>query len=208
MPESTKKASLDRKRRDRASVPDSREARTSVPSSFARACPMAHMRVPWIALALAAVLASCHTAYRPFEIAERCGCAVNQYCRVKPASSPASGEEASTSVDCLPIPTSCSDPPTCACLGRSDDACREELGRFWVFERRGVADCSDCTGEEYCWTIAPTAGAPTHHACGLLPPQCEDDASCACFERARHLVNRVACQVRDGRIEASPVETR
>ncbi len=150
-------------------------------------------------LALAAlVITSCHASYRPFEIADRCDCGRDQYCRIASAG---------TSRECLPIPPTCSDPPTCACLGHPEDACREELGRFWVFERRSVAGCDDCSAEEYC-ASRPAASAATQPAqCALLPPQCEDEPTCACMEQNHRLARGASCSERGARLEiglASP----
>ncbi len=145
--------------------------------------------------ALAVCLASCHAAYHPSEIADSCGCGRDQYCRIHTAGS-------SEATECLPIPAKCSDPPTCACLGRPVDACREELGRFWVFERRAVAACDACSSEEYCMTAA--AG----HQCALLPPQCEDESTCACFTRVRRSAEVFSCDDRSGRIEVSQLSPR
>ncbi len=161
------------------------------------------MRTRFLGLAAAAAAAavcivSCHAAYKPFEVADSCGCAIDHYCRISSAA-----PSAPPTTECLPIPAAC-DPPSCSCLGRRVDACREELGRVWVFERRPVAACDDCSGEEYCLSVPGPAREP-QHACGLLPPQCEDDASCGCLARLRLGAEATTCAQHGGRIELSLV---
>lgn len=145
--------------------------------------------------AVAAVLGACHGSYHAFDVADRCGCGVREYCDIKPASS-----SAGSRTQCLPLPASCPDPPTCQCLGRREDACREELGRFWVFEPRDVDGCGDCTSEEYCTTGRPGSGGSSAHRCRLLPPQCEDQPTCACVLHPGRMVCS-SCNGHDGRIE-------
>jgi hypothetical protein len=161
----------------------------------------------WLATAIA--LASCHTSYHAFEIADSCGCRPDQYCRVAPSDASraaARSAESGMATECLPMPTTCSDPPTCACLGRPQDACREELGRFWVFERRPVATCDRCSNEEYCLTADAhgRSDATPAHLCGLLPPQCEDQSSCDCLTRhTQPASGHFACDDHSGRVEVS-----
>jgi hypothetical protein len=113
-----------------------------------------------------------------------------------------------TTVECLPFPAQCATAPTCACLGRPIDACREELGAFTVLEPRAVGGCSDCSAEEYCWH-PPNAGdgAPSP-MCGLIPARCEDKPTCECFLEARHGLGHLSCDERQGRIEAGPARAR
>lgn len=155
------------------------------------------LAAPAAAAAAAACIVSCHAAYKPFEVADSCACAIDHYCRISRAA-----PSAPPTTECLPIPPAC-DPPSCSCVGRRVDACREELGRIWVFERRPVAACDDCSGEEYCLSVPGPAREP-QHACGLLPPQCEgDDASCGCLARLRLGAEATSCAEHGGRIELS-----
>ena len=141
-----------------------------------------------------AILGSCH-AVHPLEIADGCRCSPGQYCHVRPPSRGAS--ESVAAIECLPMPGACGDRPTCGCLGRPLDACREELGAFTVIEPRAVNDCGDCQSEEYCWHEA--SGAPL---CRLVPARCEATPTCACLTEARSS-RAASCSERHGRIEAS-----
>ena len=156
-----------------------------------------------VALAVPLAIASCHASYHPFEVADACDCGRNEYCRIAPASGPPG---APTRHECVAIPASCSDPPTCACLGRPEDACREELGRFWVFERRPVASCGECAEEEYCSDGAATD--PARHRCALLPAQCDGEPTCACVARAHRALAAASCSDRGGRVEIGQVSSR
>jgi hypothetical protein len=142
-----------------------------------------------------AAMASCR-AVHPLEIADGCRCSPSEYCHVRPPS----GREHTARIECLAMPRTCGDPPTCACLGRPIDACREELGAFTVIEPRAVSGCDDCATEEYCWH--ETGAAPM---CRLLPARCESSPTCACLTEARSL-RPVSCNERNGRIEASLVQ--
>jgi len=161
------------------------------------------MRTRFLGLAAAAAtwLVSCHSTYKPFEVADSCRCAVDRYCRIASA-----GPSAPPTTECLPVPATC-DPPSCSCLGRRIDACREELGRVWIFERRPVVACGECSGDEYCLSVPGPALEPQHQ-CGLLPPQCEDDASCGCLARIQHGSASVTCAERGGRLELSLASPR
>jgi hypothetical protein len=164
------------------------------------ALPRLHSLASWLAIAVA--VASCHSSFHPLQVAEGCRCSPSQYCHVRPAGSPASRGPGipATTVECLPFPASCASAPTCACLGRAIDACREELGAFTVLEPRSVGACGECSAEEYCWSDAPTAPM-----CGLIPARCEETPTCDCFLEARHGLGRLACDEREGRIQAGPL---
>jgi hypothetical protein len=152
-------------------------------------------------VAISAAVASCHSSFHPLQVADGCRCSPSQYCHVRPASSPSArgpGTPATT-VECLPFPASCASTPTCGCLGRPIDACREELGAFTVLEPRAVGACGECSREEYCWSDGPTAPM-----CGLIPARCEETPTCDCFLEARHGLGRLACDEREGRIVAGP----
>ncbi len=152
---------------------------------------------------VAAVLSSCHGVH-PLEIAESCRCSPREYCHVRPASR--AGEPRPSTVECLPLPSQCHDPPSCACLGRPVDACREELGAFTVIEPRAVNACGECATEEYCWLGETPAPAQSHGPplCRLLPARCETTPTCACLQEARQL-RPLACTEQSGRIELSLV---
>jgi hypothetical protein len=158
--------------------------------------------VPAVALALA--VASCHASYRPFDVADSCACGRNQYCRIAAAPGASSGVPRH---ECLSIPDRCSDPPTCACLGHPEDGCREELGRFWVFERRPVAGCGECADEEYC-SSEVGSDSTARHRCALLPPQCEEGPTCGCLARVRHATAGASCTDHGGRVEIGLVSSR
>ena len=148
---------------------------------------------------LAATLASCH-AIHPLEIVDGCRCSPSEYCLVRPASSPDArgpGVVTTSSLACKPLPKACGDTPSCACLGRPIDACREELGAFTVLEPRSVAVCDECSTEEYCWQGEGSGHTPS---CRLIPARCESTPTCACLQESRR---PVACNERRGRIEAS-----
>jgi hypothetical protein len=148
------------------------------------------------AAAVAACIASCHASYKPFDVADSCHCAVDHYCRISGAS-----PSAPPTTECVAIPATC-DPPSCSCVGRPVDACREELGRIWVFARRPVVGCDQCSGEEYCLSTPEPARAPRHE-CGLLPPQCEEGASCGCLASLQRGPGAVTCSESGGRVELS-----
>lgn len=117
-----------------------------------------------------------------------------QYCHVSAAGA----------AECRAFPPSCADKPACGCLGRPIDACREELGAFTVLEPRSVAECSDCSAEEYCWIPPPAGIAGATRMCGLIPARCEDTPTCDCFLEARHGLGPLFCNEKHGRIEAGP----
>jgi hypothetical protein len=149
--------------------------------------------------AFAALAASsCHASYHPLQAAEACRCSPREYCNVRP----------SAGVQCLPLPARCGDAPSCACLGRPIDACREELGALTVLEPRPVPACDECSSEEYCWM---PEGRGAGAMCGVIPARCEDTPTCECFVEARRVMGHLSCSVKSGRIEASPapeVQTR
>lgn len=144
--------------------------------------------VPW--LGLLAAVASCHSSVHPLAVAEGCRCSPSQYCHVR-----------ATTVECLPIPAACAKAPTCGCLGRPIDACREELGAFTVLEPRSVGACGECSAEEYCWSDG--SASPM---CGVIPARCEETPTCDCFLEARHGLGHLVCEQHEGRIEARPAE--
>jgi hypothetical protein len=146
-----------------------------------------------IGIPTALAAASCHASFHPLELAEACHCSPREYCHVRPT----------TTAECLPLPARCANAPSCACLGRPIDACREELGAFTVLEPRQVAACDECSREEYCWRPdGPGAGS----LCGVIPARCEDTPTCECFVEARHFLGTLSCNMRSGRIEAGPRE--
>jgi hypothetical protein len=157
--------------------------------------PLRRLHALALLLAVSAAVASCHSSLHPLQLAEGCRCSPSQYCHVRPQGP---GTPATT-VECLPFPASCANAPTCACLGRPIDACREELGAFTVLEPRAVGACGDCSPEEYCWSDG--SAAPM---CGVIPARCEETPTCDCFLEARHGLGRLACDQREGRIEARP----
>jgi hypothetical protein len=161
---------------------------------------MATRRLLAAALVLLAVpvVASCGASFHPLVAAEACRCNPQQYCHVKPAA----GGGGRATVECLPFPASCAASPSCGCLGRPIDACREELGAFTLLEPRAVGACDDCSPEEYCWRPRPDAA---DRMCGLIPARCEDTPTCECLLEARHGLGRLACDDRGGRIQAGPV---
>jgi hypothetical protein len=162
------------------------------------------MRFAVVALvAVPLAMASCHATYRPFDVADACNCGQNEYCRITSASV---SSAAATRHECQPIPDHCTDPPTCACLGRREDACREELGRFWVFEPRPVAGCGECADEEYCSSATGHDATPV--LCALLPAQCDGEPTCACIARAHHALAATSCTDRGGRVELGSVSSR
>jgi hypothetical protein len=133
-------------------------------------------------------MASCHSGYRPLQVADACHCSPTQYCHVR-AGSPA---------ECLPLPAACGSSPGCACVGRRVDACREELGAIAVIEPRAVVRCDDCGAEEYCWH---EVGA-SQTLCRVMPARCEDSPTCDCLLMTSR--GGVSCEERQGRIEAGP----
>jgi hypothetical protein len=138
-------------------------------------------------LAAALAVASCHSGYRPLQVADACRCSPSQYCHVR-AGSPA---------ECLPLPPACGASPGCACVGRRIDACREELGALTVIEPRTVARCDECSADEYCWHAGDA-----QPLCRVMPARCEDAPSCDCLLTASR--GGVACEQRQGRLEAGP----
>jgi hypothetical protein len=136
----------------------------------------------------AIALADCNQTFHPLEAAEECRCSPSQYCRVR-------GDTHAT--ECVAMPTTCPDPPTCGCLGSPLDACREELGRFTVLEQRTVSSCDECSREEYCWLAGQS---PT---CGVIPARCDDTPTCDCLVEARRGLGHLVCNERHGRLEAS-----
>jgi hypothetical protein len=139
-------------------------------------------------LAIAAAIASCHASLHPLQVAEACHCSPSQYCHVRAAA-----------FECLPLPSSCAGTPSCRCLGRPLDACREELGAFTVLEPRPVSACTDCSAEEYCWSDGSSPPM-----CGVIPARCEETPTCDCFLEARHGLGRLTCDQREGRLVAGP----
>jgi hypothetical protein len=99
--------------------------------------------------------------------------------------------------ECLPFPAACGGQPSCGCLGRPIDACREELGAFTILEPRGVARCDACSAEEYCWTESTPM-------CRLIPARCEDTPTCDCLLATHRNPDSLRCDQRQGRIEAGP----
>jgi len=147
-----------------------------------------------LALATALAAASCHGGYHPLQAAEACRCTPSQYCHVRPG----------TPAECLPMPQACAASPSCSCLGRPIDACREELGAFTVLEPRPVSRCDDCSPEEYCWKQGDDAAGPM---CRLLPARCDDTPTCDCLLQT-HARGRLVCDERQGRIEAGPARAQ
>jgi hypothetical protein len=146
------------------------------------------------------VVASCRSSFHPLVAAEVCHCSPSQYCHVRACSS----EATQALVECLPIPDRCASSPTCGCLGRPIDACREELGAFTVLEPREVGGCDECSPEEYCWMPA----GPASPRCGVVPARCEETPTCDCFLQARHGLGPLECAERQGRIVAGPAQAR
>jgi hypothetical protein len=147
-----------------------------------------------LATTAALVVASCHAGYHPMQAAEACRCTPSQYCHVRPGA-PA---------ECLPVPQACAGSPSCSCLGRPIDACREELGAFTILEPRPVGRCDDCSSEEYCWKQGGSDAA-SGPMCRLLPARCDDTPTCECLLQTHvHLV----CDERQGRIEAGPARAQ
>jgi hypothetical protein len=137
----------------------------------------------------------CRASYHPLEAAAACHCSPLEYCRVRATSG------AGAAVECVAFPAACAASPSCGCIGRPIDACREELGAFTVLEPRSAPRCDDCAREEYCWV--PDESAPGR-MCGLIPARCEDTPTCDCLLGARHGLGAVTCNERQGRIEAGP----
>lgn len=148
------------------------------------------MRVKWLvgaAVVAAAALVHCGAHYKPLDIAESCACRTSEYCSVA-----AGGHVAS-----LALPVACGARPTCDCVGNRGDACRDEDGRLTLFPTRDVASCNDCSSQEYC---SASHGAGT---CRVLPPECADTPTCACFLGSRNRSATWACTERSGHIVAS-----
>ena len=150
-----------------------------------------------LALAAALAVVSCHGGYHAMQAADSCRCTPSQYCHVRPG----------TAAECLPLPQACASSPSCSCLGRPVDACREELGAFTVLEPRNVGRCDECSAEEYCWRQESRDNARSGPMCRLLPARCDDTPTCDCLMQT-HTPGRVACEERQGRIEAGPVRTQ
>lgn len=144
------------------------------------------------------IVSSCRSAFHPLVAADACHCTPSQYCHVRPSSSPAT----QALVECLAMPQPCASNPSCGCLGRPIDACREELGAFTVLEPRPVAACDECSPEEYCRTAVDASG--TSRTCGLIPARCEDTPTCDCFLQARRGLGPMKCDERQGRLEVGP----
>jgi hypothetical protein len=141
---------------------------------------------------LAVALASCH-AIRPLEIADaRCHCSSSSYCRVRPMPE---GANARFDIACVPLPPTCLDTPTCGCVGRPIDACREELGAITLIEPREVPACDACSSEEYCWRAATTM-------CRVIPARCEEKPSCGCLLQVGQ-TRSVSCSEEHGAIIAT-----
>jgi hypothetical protein len=144
----------------------------------------------WIAGAalVAAALVHCGASYKPVDVAdESCRCRTSEYCSV-----------AMGHVACLPLPASCGERPTCNCVGDRADACRDEDGRLTLFPTRSVLNCGECSSQEYC-----EAGREVMHTCRVLPPECAETPTCACFLGSRGRSATWSCTERSGRIIAS-----
>ena len=70
------------------------------------------------------------------------------------------------------------------------------LVRGALFPTRAVATCDACSRDEYC-----VDGAT--RSCRVLPPECADTGSCACFLGARGGSAQYACGERRGHIVAT-----
>ncbi len=143
------------------------------------------MRSALALLVIVMIAAACHAQVRPLDVAERCACSPSEYCKV-------AGESAT----CLALPLSCGNRPSCDCVGERRDACRDEDGRITLLRARETRSCDECSGEEYC--VEETHGA----ICRVLPPECDEKRTCACFLGARNHSARFACDERAGHLVA------
>lgn len=145
--------------------------------------------------AVAMVLVHCTSQYRPLQTADRCACKPSEFCKVTP---PSAGGDAK--IECAPLPVACSARPTCDCVGDKTDACRDEDGRLTVMPQRAVVACDACSADEYCMdrTAEPSGG----RFCRVLPPQCDESRTCACFMETRGASAKIACTHESGRIVA------
>ena len=148
------------------------------------------MRVRWIAgaVVVAAALVHCGASYKPLDVAESCACRTSEYCNVTTGR-----------VACLPLPVACGARPTCDCVGSRADACRDEDGRITLFPTREVPDCNACSSQEYC-SVGRDVSTGT---CRVLPPECAETPTCACFLGSRGRSATWACTERSGHIVAS-----
>ena len=138
----------------------------------------------WVAI-VGVVVVACHAQVRPLDVAERCACSPSQYCKVV-------GETAT----CLALPLACGSRPTCDCVGDRADACRDEDGRITLLPTRQARSCDECSRDEYC--VEGTNAA----TCRVLPPECDEKRTCACFLGARGHAARFACDERAGHVVA------
>lgn len=133
--------------------------------------------------AVGVVFLGCASQAHPLAIADSCACSPKEYCVVQAGA-----------WSCKALPAACGAKPSCACVGTKEDSCRDEDGRLTLLPQRPVASCEACSSEEYCLNAS---------ACGVLPPQCDEEKTCDCFERARDPGKKLACNLRSGRIELS-----
>jgi hypothetical protein len=138
-----------------------------------------------LGVAIVTVALACHSQYHPLDVADECACTPSQYCKV-------SGGTA----QCIALPMSCGDRPTCDCVGDPHDACRDEDGRITLLPARQARSCDECSKEEYCFESAGGS------ACRVLPPECDATRTCACFLGARNHSARFACDERAGHVVA------
>ncbi len=147
------------------------------------------MRTRWIAGAalVAAALVHCGASYKPLDVAESCACRTSEYCSV-----------AAGHATCHPLPMACGERPSCDCVGSRADACRDEDGRLTLFPTREVPNCNACSSQEYCSVGHEGAGS-----CRVLPPECAETPTCACFLGNRGRSARWDCAMQSGHIVAS-----
>ena len=156
-----------------------------------------HLRKPLtfaIVITIATLLVHCHSQYRPLQTADRCACKPTEFCTVTPS---ANGGE--PTLACAPLPQVCGTRPTCDCVGGATDACRDEDGRLTVMPQRPVTTCDACSKDEYCMDESSEQSA---RFCRVLPPQCDETPTCACFMETRGHSGRFACNDDHGRIVA------
>jgi hypothetical protein len=146
------------------------------------------MRMRWVAYAavITSALVHCGASYKPLDVAESCACRTSEYCSV-----------AAGHVTCNPLPATCGNRPTCDCVGDRGDACRDEDGRLTLFPTRDVPNCNECSAQEYCSLRGSTG------TCRVLPPECAETPTCACFLGSRGRSATWACSERSGHIVAS-----
>ncbi|HEY1954096.1 MAG TPA: hypothetical protein VGH28_00740 [Polyangiaceae bacterium] len=139
------------------------------------------MRKILVGVALAASIC-CHAQYRPLDVADSCACRPSEYCKVTPGRA-----------ECLALPASCGERPTCACVGDRSDACRDDDGRITLLPPRAVPACDACAPEEFCIDV----GAP---ACRVVPPDCEGTPTCDCVLRSPLAATKYSCEAHSGRV--------